>query len=141
MRRFSQRTALVTLADINITPLLDLAFVLLIIFIITTPLLEQGISLKLPTGGIIDAPREVKDIRTVDVSTTGLYVLSSKTLAPMSLDAVFALLKEEKRKNPNLLVYIRADEEGRYKPIAALLNRLEGAGFDRVSLRTAPPTR
>jgi biopolymer transport protein ExbD len=42
MRRFSQRNSLVTLADINITPLLDLAFVLLIIFVITTPLLEQG---------------------------------------------------------------------------------------------------
>ena len=46
MRRFSQRNSLVTLSDINITPLLDLAFVLLIIFIITTPLLEQSLSLK-----------------------------------------------------------------------------------------------
>ena len=45
MRRFSQRHSLVTLSDINITPLLDLAFVLLIIFIITTPLLEQGLNL------------------------------------------------------------------------------------------------
>ena len=51
MRRFSQRSSLVTLSEINITPLLDLAFVLLIIFVITTPLLEQSISLKLPKGG------------------------------------------------------------------------------------------
>ena len=51
MRRFSQRSALVTLSEINITPLLDLAFVLLIIFVITTPLLEQSINLKLPKGG------------------------------------------------------------------------------------------
>ena len=42
MRRFSQRNSLVTLSEINITPLLDLAFVLLIIFVITTPLLEQA---------------------------------------------------------------------------------------------------
>ena len=48
MRRFSQRSHLVTLSEINITPLLDLAFVLLIIFVITTPLLEQSINLKLP---------------------------------------------------------------------------------------------
>ena len=54
MRRFSQRNSLVTLSDINITPLLDLAFVLLIIFIITTPLLEQGLNLKLPQGGRAD---------------------------------------------------------------------------------------
>ena len=54
MRRFSQRSHLVTLSEINITPLLDLAFVLLIIFIITTPLLEQGLELKLPQGGTAD---------------------------------------------------------------------------------------
>ncbi len=50
MRRFSQRNALVTLSDINITPLLDLAFVLLIIFVITTPLLEKGMDLHLPAN-------------------------------------------------------------------------------------------
>jgi len=49
MRRFSQRSALVTLSEINITPLLDLAFVLLIIFVITTPLLEKGLDLQLPS--------------------------------------------------------------------------------------------
>ena len=51
MRRFSQKNHLVTLNEINITPLLDLAFVLLIIFVITTPLLEQSLKLNLPTGG------------------------------------------------------------------------------------------
>ena len=49
MRRFSQRSHLVTLSEINITPLLDIAFVLLIIFVITTPLLEKGLDLKLPS--------------------------------------------------------------------------------------------
>ena len=48
MRRFSQRNSLVTLNEINITPLLDLAFVLLLIFIITRPMLEQSMDLKLP---------------------------------------------------------------------------------------------
>ena len=46
MRRFSQRNPLVTLSDLNVTPLIDLAFVLLVIFMITTPLLEQGLSLE-----------------------------------------------------------------------------------------------
>ena len=61
MRRFSQRNSLVTLSDINITPLLDLAFVLLIIFVITTPLLEQSINLKLPHGG--QTGQEIGQIR------------------------------------------------------------------------------
>ena len=54
MRRFSQRNSLVTLSDINITPLLDLAFVLLIIFVITTPLLEKGLPINLHKGGTSD---------------------------------------------------------------------------------------
>src|SRR6185503_15307333 len=68
MRRFSQRNSLVTLSDINITPLLDLAFVLLIIFVITTPLLEQGLNLRLPQTTPADQKRlDPRDIRTVDV--------------------------------------------------------------------------
>ena len=50
MRRFSQRNSLVTLSEINITPLLDLAFVLLIIFVITRPMLEGRVRMNLPEG-------------------------------------------------------------------------------------------
>ena len=67
MRSFSQRNSLVTLSDINITPLLDLAFVLLIIFVITTPLLEQGLDLRLPEGGKPDKSFSKGDIRTVEI--------------------------------------------------------------------------
>jgi biopolymer transport protein ExbD len=62
MKRFSQRHGYSTMAELNITPLLDLAFVLLIIFVITTPLIEQGIELALPTA---TASREAVDPRTV----------------------------------------------------------------------------
>ena len=56
MRRYSQRTGLTTLSEINITPLLDLAFVLLIIFMITTPLLENSVNLVIPSSGAANAP-------------------------------------------------------------------------------------
>ena len=78
MRRFSQRNPLVTLSEINITPLLDLAFVLLIIFIITTPLLTQSIELKLPRGGQPDKRLNKNDIRTVEITSTGYYKLEGK---------------------------------------------------------------
>ena len=80
MRRFSQRSYLVTLSEINITPLLDLAFVLLIIFVITTPLLEQSINLKLPRGGQPDKLVNKRDIRTVEVSATGVYALDRRRM-------------------------------------------------------------
>jgi biopolymer transport protein ExbD len=139
MRRFSQRNSLVTLSDINITPLLDLAFVLLIIFVITTPLLEQGMNLKLPDGGKADAKQlDAKNIRTVEVDARGNYMMTKQA---MSLDQLMKVLTFEKSKNPQILVYIRADENGAYRHVAAILHRLEGAGIDQVSLRTAPPGR
>ena len=129
MRRFSQRNALVTLADINITPLLDLAFVLLIIFVITTPLLEQGMKLKLPDGGQVDTRQlDPKNIRTIEVDARGNYMMGKRL---MSLDQLISQLVSEHRTNPRILVYIRADESGPYKHVAAVLNRLE----DRKSTR------
>ena len=139
MRRFSQRNALVTLSDINITPLLDLAFVLLIIFVITTPLLEQGMNLKLPSGGQPDHKQlDPKNVRTVEVDARGNYMMAKQT---MPLDKLMNQLVVERSKNPQILVYIRADESGPYKHVAAILHRLEVAGIDQVSLRTEPPGR
>jgi biopolymer transport protein ExbD len=139
MRRFSQRNSLVTLSDINITPLLDLAFVLLIIFIITTPLLEQGLSLKLPQGGRTDEKRlDPRDIRTVDVSQAGAFKFRNQSLTP---EQIATMLRQEQVRNPNLIVYIRADQNGQYKYVAAILNRLEQVGVVNVSLRTEPQAR
>ncbi len=135
MRRFSQRSYLVTLSEINITPLLDLAFVLLIIFVITTPLLEQSINLKLPHGGQPDQHVDKRNVRTVEVSTTGVYALDKQRL---NLDQLTARLAAEFRANQNLIVYIRADADGRYKFVADLIDRCQRSGITRYSLRTEP---
>src|SRR5688572_3522263 len=136
MRRFSQRNALVTLSEINITPLLDLAFVLLIIFVITTPLLEQGLSIALPKGGKPDRKFEQKDIRPVEVNQQGLYMMNRSR---MSLDQIESELVRSHHANPNLVVYVRGDENGPLKHVARILEILERNGIDRVSLRTQPP--
>ena len=138
MRRFSQRSALVTLSEINITPLLDLAFVLLIIFVITTPLLEQSINLKLPQGGKPDMKLDKRDIRTVEISPQGVYTLNRQR---MSLDQVEANLVKDYHADPNLVVYIRADEMGRNKDLYAVIERCQRNGITRYSLRTEPPNR
>jgi biopolymer transport protein ExbD len=135
MRRFSQRNSLVTLSDINITPLLDLAFVLLIIFVITTPLLEKSIDLKLPHGGQTEKKLDKSDIRTVEISNTGYYVLDKK---PMRLPQLIAQLANSFRANPNLVVYIRADKDCRYDQVAQVLDGCQKYGIARYSLRTDP---
>src|SRR5215471_2977662 len=127
MRRFSQRSSLVTLSEINITPLLDLAFVLLIIFVITTPLLEQSINLKLPTGmGQPDQKISKHDVRTVEIDCKGAYRLEKQ---PMRLQQIEAELAKDHQLNPNLVVHIRADENGPYKQVAALLDSCQKRGI------------
>ncbi len=135
MRRFSQRNSLVTLSDINITPLLDLAFVLLIIFIITTPLLTQSIELKLPKGGAPDKKLSKSDIRTVEITSAGYYKLESKSVP---LPQIIRQLAGEFRGNANLVVYIRADKDSRYDLVAQVIDGCQKSGITRYSLRTDP---
>ncbi len=136
MRRFSQKNSLVTLTEINVTPLLDLVFVLLIIFVITTPLLEQSIQLNLPTGGRDDAKKLTKeDIRTVEVTARGDYRLTGQ---PINFSQLEMELTQAHRANPNLVVYIRADENGAYKHVARILDMCQRSDITRLSLRTQP---
>jgi len=131
MRRFSQRSHLVTLSEINITPLLDLAFVLLIIFVITTPLLEQSINLKLPKGGTADPKLNRSDIATVEIPSAGGFVLNRQRMTWAELTAQLA---SRGRSNPNLIVYMRADKDGRYEPVATLIDFCQRNGI-KMSFR------
>jgi biopolymer transport protein ExbD len=135
MRRFSQRNSLVTLNEINITPLLDLAFVLLIIFIITQPMLEQSIDLKLPEGGTPRAQANPKDALTIEVTPQGGYKLNGRN---MRLDDMFPIIQRAFQQNPNSFVAVRADAEGAYKYVAAILDGCQKRNITRFSLKTFP---
>lgn len=134
MRRFSQRNPLVTLSDINITPLLDLAFVLLIIFIITTPLLEQGLEMKLPKGGKPDRPLKREDFRTVEVNPQGFYVMDRQRL---TLAQTEQRLVREHQANPNLAIFIRADRTTPWDLVYQVTDMCANHGIT-VSLRSEP---
>ncbi len=138
MKRFSQRSHLVTLSEINITPLLDLAFVLLIIFIITTPLLEKGFDLKLPVGrNAVDRPPDPKNIRVVEIDANGRYAIN-KNVRP--LGQIVNGLAQEFQSNPNLIIYIRADENSRMKDFVAFTDACTARGISRYSIRTQEAT-
>ena len=139
MRRFSQRSALVTLSEINITPLLDLAFVLLIIFVITTPLIEKSLPLRLPKVEGGPNPRvDAHDIRTVEIGALGLGELRLNG-KPMLLGPLIQKLADDFQSNTNLVVAIRADENGRNKDTYAVIDALRKQGLTRMDLKTEPP--
>jgi biopolymer transport protein ExbD len=139
MRRFSKRNQLVTLSDLNVTPMLDLAFVLLIIFVIATPLLEQGMALDLPEGGKGDSGIDRSDICTVEVSREGAYLLDS---APMGdLAQLKVALEKAHEKNPDTIVYIRADALGYNKHTYSVIDACQRIGLTKFSLRTRERNR
>jgi len=104
MRRFSQRTHLVTLSEINVTPLLDLAFVLLIIFVITTPLLQQGVDL--PRGGRPDRPLRREDFRTLEIKARDNYLYEGRQV---NFSQLGQLLMRERQVNPSAVIFIMAN--------------------------------
>lgn len=139
MRRFSQRNSLVTLSDINITPLLDLAFVLLIIFIITTPAITQSLTLNLPTGGKPERQqRSPKDLRTVEISAEGAYRLDRKA---MSMDQIETELVKFHQTNTNMVVIIRADSYSPAIHVLSLVDRCKKNNINLISFAYQPPKR
>ena len=135
MRRFSQRNSLVTLSEINITPLLDLAFVLLIIFVITTPLLEQSLPVSLNKGGDTKVKFDRDNMKTVEISSTGTFVMDKKAMTP---DEIERRLMAAFKANPNLIVAIRADKKGKNEYLYDMLNRCQRNGITKFSLNTEP---
>lgn len=136
MRRFSQRNSLVTLSEINITPLLDLAFVLLIIFVITTPMLEGSLNMNLPGQSARPdqaRPPKVEDIRTVEIDRAGNYRLQKR---PLTLDQIEAQLAADFKGNPNLIVRVRVDKDAKSDYPMQLLDRCTRRGVTQVSFST-----
>ena len=138
MRRFSQRNSLVTLSDINIVPLLDLAFVLLIIFVIISPTIrsthEQSVRLNLPKGGQPDRKIDPKDVMTVEVKPQGGYVLNGR---PKPLKVIEDDLVKAAQNNPNLVVWLRADESSRFGQPFAIIDLCQEHGI-KCSLKAEP---
>jgi biopolymer transport protein ExbD len=136
MRRFSQRNSLVTLSEINITPLLDLAFVLLIIFVITTPLLEKGFKLNLPkVDGASDQRVDRENVRTVEIDARGNFMLNRRAMPAAQIEQE---LKTVYNTNKNLVVFIRADKDGKVDQFADIINRCVRNDITKFSFRTVP---
>lgn len=132
MRRFSQRSHLVTLSEINITPLLDLAFVLLIIFIITTPLLTSNVPVQLPSGSkSATPPVDPKSIRTVSIDRRGQVYLENK---PVELPVLEMELTAFGRNTPDAAVVVRADKSLNVQQLFDVMDILQRARIERMRI-------
>ena len=138
MRRYSQRHNLSTLSEINITPLLDLAFVLLIIFMITTPLLENSVNLIIPSSGATNAPVNASQVQTISIDRRETIKINDKQVTPEDL---VARLAELKRANPEVAIVIRPDRDFPVQKLIALMDALQRAQISKVGIATKAETK
>ena len=124
-----------SLTELNITPLLDLAFVLLVVFIITTIPPVKDLALKLPTAArqLKDPPRKANYIT---VQGDGALYLNKKQIADASemLQTLISLRTDD----PDLNVIVRGDAHTKYKQIRAVLDVCQQANVPKVDLATDP---
>lgn len=133
MRRYSQRSNLSTLSEINITPLLDLAFVLLIIFIITTPLLENSVNLTVPSSAAASAAVDPEKVQTVSIDRNESLQLNNEAIDAQTLAARLTALRAA---NPDMAVVIRPDRELPVQKLITLMDLLQRAQITRVGIAT-----
>ena len=121
--------------DINITPLVDICLVLLIIFMVVAPRMNQDIQVDLP--GIFNPDPDIKgsmDPLKVTIAKPGEYYVSTGgEEAPTNLDGVMAYLKERHDAEPYRKLVLRADANLRYGEVRAIMARVQEAGFPGLS--------
>jgi biopolymer transport protein ExbD len=133
MRRYSSRTSFTTLSEINVTPLLDLAFVLLIIFMITTPLMENSKSLILPSSNTTNAPVNPSAVQILSIDKSEVVRLNDEVVDPATLESRLAALKAA---DPNVAVVIRPDRSLPVQKLVTLMDALQRAEITKVGIAT-----
>jgi biopolymer transport protein ExbD len=133
VRRYSQRQSLSTLSEINITPLLDLAFVLLIIFMITTPLLENSMNLVIPSSGATNQPINSSQVQTLSIDRSETIRFNNQAV---DLETLTTQLIQLKQANPDVAIVIRLDRELPVQKLIALMDTLRRAQITKVGIAT-----
>jgi biopolymer transport protein ExbD len=122
------------LAELNITPLLDLAFVLLVIFIITTTPIVNDLDVNLPTAA--HRPKDPKPkVNYVTVETSGKMFLNKEEVTIDSLQEKVVALRLE---DPDLNMVIRGSAKTKYQKIVQVMDMLQQANVGKVNLATEP---
>jgi biopolymer transport protein TolR len=126
------------MGDINVTPLVDVMLVLLIIFMVTTPLLHQGIQVALPRAEARNLPLKVQDPLVLSINRDGLVFLRD---ALVPLPDLAGRLKEQLSGRPDDTVFLKGDRDVPYGRVIEVLDRLHRGGIVHVGMVTERPPK
>jgi len=131
VNRRKRRSQLDTIDEINMTPLMDLTFLLLIIFMIATPLLEYSIDVSPPE---MNADKiEDKKSETVNLLANGQVNYRGQIV---NRENLFDILKNLKQTSPKTMLFLRADGDISYRKVIAFMTEIKNSGFSNISLIT-----
>jgi biopolymer transport protein TolR len=132
------------MAEINVVPLIDVMLVLLIVFMITAPLMTQGIKVDLPKADaeVVEDTDELSLVISIDAQGQYFISLGEETQEdpePVALELIGENVGKIMAANPSVPVFLEADATIEYGVVTTLLSTLEGAGAQGVRLITQPP--
>ena len=131
------------MAEINVVPLIDVMLVLLIVFMITAPLITQGIKVELPQADAEPVENSDETTLVVSINSEGDYFISlgaEEDPQPVPLERIQEDVTKIINVNPAVPVFVEADESVNYGVVTRLMSTLAAAGADNLRLITQPPS-
>jgi biopolymer transport protein TolR len=125
------------ISNINVTPLVDVMLVLLVIFMVTAPILQQGVNINLPKVKAAALTGEEQQL-VVAVTRNGQVYLND---TPTQLAELGPKLQAILKLRPDRQVYLRADQNVRYGEVMQVIATVKGAGVERLGMVTEPPSQ
>ena len=129
----SQRDA-TTISQINVTPLVDVMLVLLVIFMVTAPIIQQGVQVNLPQAKAGAIPG-TEELLVVTIAKNGKVYLNDN---PMTLPELGIKLRAIRKLQADKQVYLRADQDVRYGLVMKAVAEIKQAGIERLGMVTRP---
>ena len=125
------------LADINITPLVDVVLVLLLIFMLTAPVLQSGIEVAIPHTRSTTALTEERMVVTID-KDQNVYLQSGGADRMINVANLASLLKMNQKEAAKKIIYVRADERVPFGAFASVMDAVKSTGITNISIVTQP---
>jgi biopolymer transport protein TolR len=124
-------------SEINVTPMVDIMLVLLIIFMVVTPLLQHGITVALPQGtnNPEEDPRIIKESSVViSIPNNGEYYLGKIRIAQEDIKTKVGPMLEKMKSDDDRIVYIKSGVNVSYGDVVNVINEVRGLGVDKIGL-------
>src|SRR4029079_10428684 len=125
-----------TISQINVTPLVDVMLVLLVIFMVTAPIIQQGVQVNLPQAKAGPVAGD-EDPMIVTIGKNGRLFLNDNAISTQELAERLRAIKKLK---PDKEVYLRADQDVRYGVVMTTIAAIKQAGIERLGMVTRPPS-